>query len=342
MDPTTMALILGGSTAIGGLGSFLGGNAFSNAGDQSREAYRRSVELGRNQQLINSQMMSPFVGAGMGALQELYGYSQVPGGYTGGAGENAFTVPTLNATGNRWDSPTTIGGVSYAKTGAGMDPTGGAGKYMGQLEGLSSNLNYKSYDPGQYIKQLEGYGQNFQFNENDPAYQYQKEIAARDINRQAAARGLYGSRAALNQLDESGRAITASEYDKQYGRGRQNIMDLYGMAGTEEQRGYGQAVDLYNRQRGNIVDLYGMAGQLGGTRYNALLDAVKIGTGAGATAGGLGNQGVGLTNSAYNQQAQNAFANAQGQANMYGGLAGTAMGGLNNYMLYNILMGKQG
>jgi hypothetical protein len=328
-------LIGGGSALIGGLGSIMGGQAGAASSDTSREANRRSVELGRNQSLINSQMMSPFVGSGMGALYDLYGYSQVPAGYggvPGSSGGNAFTVPTLELTGSKWDSPTTVGGVTYAKTGNAFDPTGGSGKYMQGLENYATN--FQGYDPGQYIGKLEGYNQNFKFDENDPAYQYQKQIAERDINRQAAARGLFGSRAALNQLDESGRALTASEYDKQYNRGYQNLQDLYGMAGTEDER-------LYGRGYTNLVDLYNMASKQGQTGYNALLDAVKIGTGSGASAGGLGNQAVANVNSAYNSMANTANMNAMNTQNMIGGVAGSAAGGLNNAMLYNLLMGNK-
>lgn len=339
---------LGGSL-IGGLGSMMGGQASGSASDTSRTATRRQIELGKNQAVINSQMMSPFVGAGMGAMQELYGYSPVQGstgnygsgGYEsgGGSGENAFTVPELY-TGSKWKSPTLIGGTTYAKTGQGFDPTGGSDKYKSQLEALSPQLQYQGYNPDQYIPQLQQYGQNFKFNENDPAYQYQKQVAERDINRQTAARGLYGSRAAINQLDESGRAITASEYDKQYNRGYQNLMDLYGMSGQEDQRSYGKAVDQYGRQVSSITDLYNMALQQGNVGYNALLDAVKIGTGAGTASGSLGNQATGQLQSAYNNMSQNAFMGAQGQANAIGGVAGSAMGGLNNYMLYSMLQGR--
>jgi hypothetical protein len=313
----------------------MGGAAGSAASDNSREANRRSVELGRNQALINSQMMSPFVGSAMGALYDLYGYSQIPAGSAaapGTSGGNAFTVPTLNLTGSKWDSPTTVGGVTYAKTGNAFDPTGGSGKYMQGLEGYAQN--FKGYDPGQYIGKLEGYNQNFKFNENDPAYQYQKQIAERDINRQSAARGLYGSRATINALDEAGRALTASEYDKQYNRGYQNLQDLYGMANTQDEQ-------LYGRGYTNLVDLYNMASKQGQTGYNALLDAVKIGTGSGASAGGLGNQAVSNINSSYANMANSAQMNAMNQQNTIGGVAGSAAGGLNNYMLYNLLMGNK-
>jgi hypothetical protein len=308
-------------------------------------------------------MMAPFVGTGMGALQQLYGYSQVPSGYGGSAGGNAggnaFTVPTLQYEGSGWDAPGTVGEISYAKTGEAFDPTGGSGRFMDQLEGLKElegpnpNLQYQEYDPGQYIGRLNAFDADFKFNENDPAYQYQKMISERDINRQAAARGLHGSRAAINQLDESGRAITAHEYDKQYGRGRQNILDLYGMAGAEDTRSYGKAVDLYGRewsslmdqrmeQRSRLADLYNMALKQGNVGYNALLDAVKIGTGSGATAGGLGNQAAALTGNAFNGMSQGAWANAANQQQAMGGVAGSALGGINNYLLYRSLMGNQG
>lgn len=304
MDPTTMALILGGSTAIGGLGSILGGNAMSNAGDQAREASRRSIEMSRLQGLLGSQNMSPFIGAGMGAMYDLYGYSPVDQGYQGGAGStgvrylsgggtggNAFTVPGMVATGDRWNDPMVAGGTTYARTGQGFDPTGGAGQYM---------------------EQLKNYGTNFNFDENNPLYQQKVNENNRLMNRVLASRGLFNSSMGVRELGRQNRQLMGEEFDKQY------------------QRGYT-----------NLVDLYNMARQQGQTGYNALLDAVKVGTGAAGASGQMGLGASGQLQSAYGQSAQNAFANAGGQAQMYGGLAGTAMGGLNNYLLYNLL-GNQG
>lgn len=275
-----------GGAAIGGL---LGSNALSNSGDQAREASRRSIELGKNQALVNSQTMSPFIGAGMMALQELFGYS--PGGTTaagagGGSGISA-TVPTLKSEGDSWKSPTYVGGTTYSKTGTGLDPTGGAGQFMDQLK---------------------NYGTNFQFDTSNPAYQQQLSEQTRALNDQLAARGMYNSRAGMNVIENSTRNLMAGEYDKQYARGYSNLMDMFNLSNT-----------------------------LGQQKYNSLLDAVKIGTGAGATAGGLGNQAVGNIQSAYGQMAGTAMATGQNQANLYTGLGAMPL----NYMILQNLLGKK-
>lgn len=282
---------LGALIGVGGgiLGGVLGSNAQSSGAENAREANRRSIELTKNQALINSQTMAPFIGAGMGALQELFGYTPVTGGAAGGAaGANGVTVPTLNVTGNRWDSPTTVGGMSYAKTGTGIDPTGGAGQFM---------------------EQLKNYGTNFQFDTANPAYQQQLSEQTRALNDQLAARGMYNSRAGMNVIANADRNLMASEYDKQY------------------QRGYG-----------NLMDLFNLSNTLGQQKYNSLLDAVKIGTGAGATAGSLGNQAAGNIQSAYGQMAGTSMASGQQQANLWSGLGAMPM----NYMiLQNMLSGRQ-
>lgn len=283
MDPLMMALV-GGSVATPLLTGLMGGQGM---GDQQREAGRRSVELSKNQSLINSQTMSPFIGAGMMALQELYGYS--PGGTAGATGQGGVAgvnVPTMVSTGDRWDSPTTIGGNTYSKTGAGVDPTGGAGAYRDLLK---------------------GYGTSFRFDPNNPAYQQQLAETTRLNDQALAARGMYNSRAGLNLQDQSARNLVASEYDKQYTRGYSNL-----------------------------VDLFNMSSQLGGTKYNSLLDAVKIGTGAGTTAGGLGNQAAGNLISSYGTMAN---AGAQSDAykqDMFGALGAAPM----NYLILKNLLGK--
>ena len=345
MDIGTAMLL---SSGIGLGGSLLGGLAQKSGGNVSREASRRQIELAKNQALINSQMLAPFLGAGYGALQRLYGLSPVsgpgvaPGTASGGAagGGNAFAVPYLYTSGGSWKSPT---GVAYAGYTMGdmYDPTGGASRYMRRLERLPAELRYEGVDTRRFLPLVEQFGQNFQFNEDDPAYRLKKEIAERDINRAAAARGLYGSSAALNQIDTALRSILADEYDKQYGRAYGNILDAYGIASQEDTRAYGRAADTYGRRRATITDLYNMAMQQGATGYNALVDAVKMALGSASTAGALGNQAVGQLQSAYGQMAGNALANAQNQAALYGSLAGIGMGGINNYMLYKLLSQSQ-
>jgi hypothetical protein len=101
----------------------------------------------------------------------------------------------------------------------------------------------------------------------------------------------------------------ASEYEKQYARGYTNLMDMFNLSNT-----------------------------LGQQKYNSLLDAVKIGTGAGASAGNQGNAAVGNVNSAYGMMAGTALTSGQNEANLYSGLGAMPL----NYMiLQNILGGNK-
>lgn len=289
MDPMTMALI---GTGIGVGGSLLGGlMGGQGSGNTEREAARRQIELAKNQSLINSQLMAPFVGYGNLAAQKLWGYGPVSGqaAKTGGTAGGTASVPYMTSTGNKWSSPTSIGYNTYGQTGTPFDRTGGAGKYMGQLEGLINN---------------------FQFDPNDPAYKYKTEESEKSVNRALAARGLFDSRAGVNMLTDADRAITADEYDKQY-----------------------------NRKYGGISDLFKMAGSLGETGYQSLIDAVKIGTGAGATAGQLGNAGASNLISSYGQMAQAGAQNSANNAQMWSGIGAMPM---NAMILYNLLKGTGG
>jgi hypothetical protein len=280
-----------GSSLLGGLmGS-------QNSGDMQREAGRRSVELSRNQAMINSRLMAPYVGAGNLALQKLWGYGPVgsptgqgagslpPGTSTAlGGGKGTTTVPILTSDLGGWDSPTGIGGLSYGQTGKAFDRTGGAGKYMGDLESL--------------IK-------DFKFDSSDPGYRYKTEESTKSINKALASRGLFDSRAGVNMLSDADRAIMADEYDKQY-----------------------------NRKYGGLTDLFKMAGSLGETGYQSLLDAVKVGSGAGATAGSLGTSGAANLTSAYGQMGAAGAQNDANKASLWSGIGAMPM---NAMLLYNLL-----
>lgn len=58
--------------------------------------------------------------------------------------------------------------------------------------------------------------------EESPYYKWQSEQALKTLNRQGAARGLLGSGAMLNRINESQRALGAEESQRQYGR----LLDL--------------------------------------------------------------------------------------------------------------------
>jgi hypothetical protein len=58
----------------------------------------------------------------------------------------------------------------------------------------------------------------FELNPDDPIYQWKQKQMEDSINRAAAARGNYNSRAAINALSEGNMALAAQEMDSQYGR----------------------------------------------------------------------------------------------------------------------------
>ncbi len=82
-----------------------------------------------------------------------------------------------------------------------------------------------------------------------------------------------------------------------------------------------------------------MSKGLGETGYQALLDAVKVGTGAAGSAGQLGNQATGQGISAYGQMAQAGAQNDANNASLWSGLGAAPM---NAMLLYNMLKGTGG
>jgi hypothetical protein len=253
----------------------------------------------------------------------------------GSGGGATTTVPTLTGDTSKWNSVTGIGGLTYGQTGPAFDRSGGAGKYMGKLEDL---IKTAPAVPGvttqKYIDQLSGYGQNFKFNPDDPAYKYKTEESTKSINKALAGRGLFDSRAGVNMLTDADRAIMADEFDKQYGRGYQTVTDLFKMGTTQDDALLNRNQIDYNRQYGGLSDLFKMAGSLGETGYQSLLDAVKVGTGAGATAGSLGTSGAANLTSAYGQMGAAGAQNDANKASLWSGIGAMPM---NAMLLYNLL-----
>ena len=326
VDPGTAMLGAAGISAVMGTGgALMANNASGAASNTSREAARRSVDVGTDQAVINSQLMSPYVGAGYNAMADIYGITKTGSGGTSSAPGGGFAVPVLSQTGDRWDSPTTVGYDYYGKTGAGIDPTGGAAQFKNALQGYAAG--FKGYDPGGYLGKIENYGKNFTFDPNDPAFKYQMEEAEKSINKALAARGLYDSRVGVNALSDASREITAGEVDKQWERGYGTLKDAYGVASAEDERAYG-------RGRSDIMDLYNMSMQLGNTGYNKALDMVKVGTGAGASAGNLGNQSVNALQSGYGAMATAANQSGANNAALWSGLGAIPANALGAYAAY--------
>lgn len=309
-----------------------------NSGDAQREAARRSTELSKNQSLINSQLMAPYAATGQLAAQDLWGYGKTTGGgntygYNSGGGA---TVPYMTSTGSKWNSPTNVGYDTYGKVGAGVDRTGGAGAYIGQISDLVKSASTPGVSTQQYIDQLGNYGQNFKFNANDPAYTYKRDEAGKSIDKALASRGLFDSRAGVNMLSDSDRAILSDEYEKQYGRGYQTLTDLFKMGSSQDEALLNRNVTDYNRQYGGLSDLFNMTKGMGETNYQSLLDAVKVGTGASSAAGQLGNQATGNTISSYGMMANAGAQNDANNASLWSGIGAMPM---NAMLLYNLLGG---
>jgi len=329
--------LLGGS-AIGS--SLLGGLMGSKgSGDQSREASRRSIELNKNQAGISSQLMTPYTAAGNLAMQKLWGYGPTgqgtapvggsPGATTGGTTSIPYLTP-----GSTWKSPSSINYAGYGETGPAFDRTGGAGQYIPKIQDLLSSFKMPGTTTQKYMDQLEGYGQNFKFNPDDPAYKYKTEESSKSINKALAGRGLFDSRAGVNMLTDADRAITADEYDKQYGRGYQTVSDLFKFGTTQDAANLQRSVGDYDRQYGGLQDLFKMTGSMGETGYQSLLDAVKVGSGAGATAGSLGNSAAANLTSAYGQMSQAGAMDDANKASLWSGIGAMPM---NAMLLYQLL-----
>ena len=206
-------------------------------------------------------------------------------------------------------------GTQYEKTGAAMDPTGGADQYIAALKDY--NEKYLGYDPGSYIKKIEDFGKTFTFDETDPAFKYKQEQLDKAINKSLSARGLYDSRAGINALSEGNKGLISDEVNQQYSRKYGALTDAYKTAATEDER-------KYTRGSSNILDQYNMTLNTGKTKYGATYDIARLG--AGAAAGGAASalssgQSIGSTYNALGA------AEAQGAATQ-GTIAGQYMQGI--------------
>jgi len=148
--------------------------------------------------------------------------------------------------------------------------------------------------------------------QQNPAYQWQQQKGEDAINRAYAARGMYGSRPAVNSLSDFNQSLAGQEYNNQFNR--LATMANYGMGAAANVGNYnintGQNMGQTAMQTGQMVG-QGMAnyGQtMGGTIANAF----------GALGQGIANQGY--------VNSMNNYAN-QIQGMNSGGMLG---GGFNN------------
>lgn len=260
MTPTVGSSAISDSIAAGGA-------AGADVGMGSGTGFMSSLGLPA------SYSLTDLLGSGTGL--SVLGNSVTSGGTGSGTGGGTNWLSSLFGGSSTGTGGTDWSGIVKALIGAGSAGVGAIAGANAQEDALKqaqknyqpfldlgvSNIGaYNAADPtggaGQYINQLKNYGTNFKFDSTNPEYTFKVDEANRKNNMALSARGMYNSRAGLNLLDQSNRAITADEYNTQYNRGYQNIMDLFNTTS-----------------------------QLGKTDYNALLDKIKIGAGAAGAAG---------------------------------------------------------
>lgn len=140
--------------------------------------------------------------------------------------------------------------------------------------------------------------------QQNPAYQWQQQKGEDAINRAYAARGMYGSRPAVNSLSDFNQSLAGQEYNNQFNR--LATMANYGMGAAANVGNYnintGQSTANTAMQGGQMIgQSYERSGQtMGGTIANAF----------GALGQGIANQGY--VNSMNNYANQIAAQNSGG------------------------------
>lgn len=282
------------SVFSGTIGAITQSNAAQKATSAQEKAAEDSIAFQREMYQTARGDYMPYMEVGKNALYDIYGYTpteqttkeMIPGTgqYVRKANTEASQYPSdwasrgispderYNQTLNggpvttyqdEWVDPQyrDVTKQVYTKTGAGIDPTGGAEKYLTQLE------NFKPT-----------------FDENDPTYVWRQEQAEKAVNKILAARGLYDSRVGINALADQNRALTAEESDKQYTRQYGKLTDLINTSMNVGKTKYGAAYDL---------------ARLGaGAASGGASSALATGTGVASTTNALGNA---LAQGAHNQ-----------------------------------------
>lgn len=161
---------------------------------------------------------------------------------------------------------------------SGVDPTGGAQKYIDELGKLE-----------------------FKLDANDPIYQWRQAENTRTVNQFMASRGGYDSRAAANMLLQSGMQLQGEETERQFNqRYLTKYNQLADQAKLAMQQGatkYGAAKDKYTSDVAKQTTGFNAALMIGQNRYNQLADQVKGGLAASGQTAQMGMQAANqLTN----------------------------------------------
>lgn len=278
------------SVFSGTIGAITQSNAANRATNAQEKAEQDSIAFQREMYQTARGDFMPYMEVGKNALYDIYGYtpteqttkelipgtgqyvrkantedSQYPSAWDYMMGTRYNQPPNGPATTyyDEWVEPQyrDVTKQVYTKTGAGIDPTGGAEKYLTQLE------NFKPT-----------------FDENDPIYVWRQEQAEKAVNKILASRGLYDSRVGINALADQNRALTAEESDKQYTRQYGKLTDMINTSMNVGKTKYGAAYDL--------------ARMGAGAASGGASSALATGTGVASTTNALGNA---LAQGIYNQ-----------------------------------------
>jgi hypothetical protein len=163
---------------------------------------------------------------------------------------------------------------------------------------------------------------NYSMQQN-PAYQWQQQKGEDAINRAYAARGMYGSRPAVNSLSDFNQSLAGQEYNNQFNR--LATMANYGMGAAANVGNYnintgqnmGQTAMQTGQMVGQGISNYGQT--MGGTIANAF----------GALGQGISNQGY--------VNSMNNYANQIQGMNSGGALGGGMLGGGFNSPSYSLM-----
>jgi hypothetical protein len=278
---------LGGSLISGFMGSKAQTKAAGRAADAQVEAAR--IGAGTTLEMYNTGRadLGPYRTSGYGALGRLEGLK--------------LNQPSFTARSGNYFSRPISGGANYVAPGN-RQIMGGPGAGGTMIDETGNTVRGGSA-PGSVRG---GY-------QPDAGYIYQQRQGEEAINRAMAARGLYGSRAAVNTLSDFNQSLTASDEARQY----QRRVDEYNRALGEYNIDYGRAMDEYN------------------TSYNREANLAAMGMGATGQTVSAGQQaGAGLANlyqQSGNAQAQGYLGAGQASSNMWNNLG---QGGWNLASLY--------
>lgn len=362
MSGAVTASVIGGTIAAGaGLGGAAiqssaagkAANAQSAAAQQAaeyqKEATQQALQYQQQQYGQSQQNLSPYMGAGLGALGNLsYLLGIGPQGYSGAQTTmntpyqptqtasigNTSTLtnpvaPNMNGMVSSNAQLTTPGANSFNPNGSGpiASPVGGSGMVSAPISSgsnaIAQPVTGAPSPAGGYGSLLTPYGQTFQspdLNETtDPGYLARLQLGTDALQRSAAARGNVLTGGTAQALDQYAQDYASNEYQNVYNRALQNYNTNYNVWNNDQ-----------NNQFSRLMGLLG-SGQSAATNLSALGQS-----GANSIAGTI-MQGA----NAVNQQNNNAAAaTASGYASQ-GNVWGNALSGAGNnfgnlYALQNL------